>query len=130
MSNDISDAQLEAWLDQEARRIAETIRTHRWAVEYIMGERETPPFAYTVGLFGLGHPELIVFGLDHSSSGQLLNSFGERILEGGDLLPGEVITPEGADTQVRVEVFPDPGAALYGANDFYHRPREYSVPAL
>jgi hypothetical protein len=33
------------------------------SVEYVIGTKERQPsFAYTIGLFAYGHPELLVFG--------------------------------------------------------------------
>ena len=63
------DPQTIAWLEQEDERLAQVIRTHRFAVQYVYpgnapGE---PGFGYTVGLFGLGHPELVVAGWTTSS---------------------------------------------------------------
>jgi Domain of unknown function (DUF4262) len=52
------DPQTTAWLDQEDAHLAQVIRAHRWAVQYV-GEGEEPgepAFGYTIGLFGLGHP--------------------------------------------------------------------------
>jgi hypothetical protein len=43
------------------------------------GNSQVPPsFAYTVGLFGLGHPELVVLTTGSQTSGGLLNHLGER----------------------------------------------------
>lgn len=122
-------AQLTAWNDQEDRRVTALIRRYGCFIQAVAGEKPYPPFAYTVGLFGLGHPELIVFGLDTESAGGTLNWFFERVRKGRDLTPGEVILPPGSDTRFLVEEFPDPGSALYAANRHYQRPREVSVPA-
>lgn len=120
--------QFTAWLDQEGRHVTEIVRLHGCFIQAIHGDGGLPPFAYTVGLFGLGHPELIVFGLDIDSAGHTLNWFFDRIRSGSDLTPGEVVRPSGSDTRFLVEEFPDPGAAVYSANRFYQRPREASVP--
>ncbi|WP_425310911.1 DUF4262 domain-containing protein [Ammonicoccus fulvus] len=60
-------------------------------MQAIHGDGQGPPFCYTVGLFGLGHPELIVFGLDHESAGHTLNWFFDRIRRGEDLMPGQLV---------------------------------------
>ncbi|WP_186808286.1 DUF4262 domain-containing protein [Agrococcus baldri] len=125
-----SDAQTLAWLDQQDRRTTEIIRAHGWAVEYIFGEANSPPFAYTIGLFGLGHPELIVFGLDSGSAMRILNMLAERVEANQDLRPGEIAELEGTSTRIRVDPFPHPERALFAANRFYQRPDEASVPAL
>lgn len=125
-----TDAQTLAWLDQEDRRTTEVIREYGWAVQHVLGEAESPPFAYTIGLFGLGHPELIVFGLDSASAGRMLNALGERIRGNRDLRVGESIELDGTSTRVRVDPFAHRERALFAANRFYRRPDEASVPAL
>ncbi len=118
-----------AWLDQEDRRTTEIIRTHGCYIQGVFGDSERPPFAYTVGLFGIGHPELIVFGLDLGSAAHALNWFFARIKDGQDLTPGEIVEPPGSHTRFLVEEFPSPGDALFAANRHYQRPSHASVPA-
>lgn len=49
-----------------------------------------PSHAYTTGLTSLGHPELIVYGLEPGIAGSILNTVGHRIaLAGGKLTAGE-----------------------------------------
>ena len=70
----MTDVQTQAWLDQEDTRVAQTIRRRGWYIQYVLscrrtmpggdrGHLEDPPFAYTVGLFGMGHPELLIVGV-------------------------------------------------------------------
>jgi len=125
-----TDAQTIAWLDQEDRMVTEIVRRHGWALQYVGGEEESPPFAYTIGLFGLGHPELVVFGLDYSSAAGLLNGLGAKVRENEDILAGQILPFEGTDTRVRADVLPNPGQVLFAANRFYQRPDEASVPAF
>jgi len=76
------DPQTTAWLDQEDARLAQVIRAHRWAVQYV-GEGDEPgepAFGYTIGLFGLGHPELVVVGLGHQKCHGVL----DRVARAGD----------------------------------------------
>lgn len=87
------DARTRAWLDQERAWLKDTIRLHGFAIQYIGGgvcshpgckggdDRE-PPFGYTVGLFGIGHAELIVVGLDQETTGAILNSLGWIVQDG------------------------------------------------
>jgi hypothetical protein len=126
-----TDPQTIAWLDQEDARLAQTIRTHRVAVQYVVrGETsDEPPFGYTVGLFGVGHPELVVVGMGHESACGYLNRAAGMVLDGRDFVPGELITDSG-EVVLTVEVVPNPGEILYSANRFYARPDEYSVPAF
>lgn len=130
MPSEPDDAAVLAWLDQEDRHVAEIIRAHGCYLEYVIGEGARPSFAYTIGLFGLAHPELIVFGLDTRRSASALNTFFDRVRGGGDLTPGEIARPWGDTVAFLVEEFPDPGSTLFGANRHYRRPREASVPAL
>lgn len=125
-----NDAQTLAWLDQQDRMTTETVRRHGWMVQYVMGEEQSPPFAYTVGLFGLGHPELVVFGLDYESAMGLLNLLGEKVRENHDISAGQILSFDGTDTRVRADVLPNAGDVVFAANRFYQRPDEASVPAL
>ena len=127
-----NDAQTIAWLDQEDARLAQVIRTHRLAVQYVAAgeESDEPCFGYTVGLFGLGHPELVAVGLDYDVAGGLLNKFAGMVVAGRDLVPGEVIHDDDGIAVVTVEVVPNPAEILFSANRFYQRPDEFSVPAF
>jgi hypothetical protein len=126
------DAQTIAWLDQEDARLAQVIRTHRLAVQYVSAgeESDEPCFGYTVGLFGLGHPELVAVGLDYEDTGGLLNKVAGLVVDGRDLVPGEVLHDDDDVPVVTVEVVPNPAEILYSANRFYQRPDEFSVPAF
>lgn len=135
------NARIQAWLDQEDARMASIIRRHGWAVEYIGGEfcsvpgcdggdDEGPPFAYTVGLFGMGHPELLVFGLDPDDTYDLLNYIGEGVRIDEVLIPGQPLEIEGWGHRVIPEEVPNPGEIVFSANRFYQRPSEASVPVL
>ncbi|MGH3650366.1 MAG: DUF4262 domain-containing protein [Acidimicrobiia bacterium] len=135
------NARLQAWLDQEDARIASVIRRHGWAIEYIGGgscsvpgcdspEDEGPPFAYTVGLFGLNHPELLVFGLDAHDSCGVINTLGDRVLEDEALVPGQLVTVGEWPHRIVPEEVPNPGEIVLSANRYYQRPPQYSVPVL
>lgn len=135
------NARIQAWLDQEDARLASVIRRYGWAIEYIGGGmcsapgcdgggHDGPPFAYTVGLFGMGHPELLVFGLGHEDSGVLLNSLGEVVHNDGSLIPGRLLELEEWGQRVVPEEVPNPGEIVFSANRFYQRPAEASVPVL
>lgn len=134
-------AQFQAWVDQDDARMTAVVREYGWSIEYIGGgvcsypgcdgsDDEGPPFAYTVGLFGLGHPELLLFGLGPGDSLEVLNSLGRRIREGENLLPGVELTVAGWPHRVVPETVPNPGEIVFGANRFYQRPDEFSVPVL
>ncbi len=51
--------------------MSEFIRPYGCSLEHVMpcdGDTVHTSFCYTIGLFGLGHPELLVFGLDQASA--------------------------------------------------------------
>lgn len=126
------DPALQAWLDQEDRHTAETIRRYGTYIQYVGGDsraRETT-FAYTVGLFGLGHPELLIFGLCPHDTAMVLNDVSERIRAGDDLTPGDLLSFDHWSRRVLVETVPNPGSIVFAANRFYQRPDEASVPVL
>lgn len=135
------DSQTQAWIDQEEARLAETVRMHGWAIQYIGGSScsrpgcecptsNEPPFAYTIGLFGLAHPELLIVGVDAQTAAEVLNDLGNRVRNGEPLLPGQFITFEKWPHRIIPEAVPNPGEILLGANAYYQRPSDYSVPAL
>lgn len=128
----IPDPAVQAWLDQEDRYTAEVIRRHGTFIQYVGGDdrRRETSFAYTVGLFGMGHPELLVFGLCLHDTGAVLNELAARIRDGADLAPGDRVTVDHRVRHLRVEAVPNPGAIVFAANRFYQRPDEASVPVL
>ena len=126
------DPALIAWLDQEDKRTAQTIRAHGTWIEYVFGDpaRRETPFAYTIGLFGMGHPELLVFGLDPRTTGLLLNDLSDRVRGGEDFVGGDVVGFAGWSHHVVFEAVPNPGEIVFSANRFYQRPDEASVGVL
>lgn len=140
------DPSLQAWLDQEDKRTADIIRTHGVYIQYVGGsecaccdhfdqepaepEAHSTPFAYTVGLFGIGHPELLIVGTDPGTAMGVLNDVSARIRAGRDLVPGELLTFDGWAHRVTVEIVPNPGEIAFAANRFSQRPDEHSVPLL
>jgi uncharacterized protein DUF4262 len=145
------DPQTTAWLDQEDTHLAQLIRAHRWVVQYVFPAADDdlpvedddflaqddvaadgggPPFGYTIGLFGLGHPELVVVGLGHDNTHAILQRVAALVADGRDLVAGELLTfPDRPDALV-VEALPNPGEVLFVANRHYRRPDEHSVPAF
>lgn len=126
------DPAIQAWLDQEDERTAQVIRTHGTSIQYVGGDdrRRQPPFAYTVGLFGIGHAELLVVGVNPGTANGLLNEVAGRIRSGGAILPGELLVFDDWAHRVVVEQVPNPGEIAFAANRFYRRPDEHSVPLL
>jgi hypothetical protein len=118
-------------LGQERTRIADTIRRYGWSIQYVIGDcTNGPSFAYTLGLLGMGHPELLIFGANQSTSANVLNDLGERVRAAARLGHGDLITFDGWAHRVELRQVPNPGEILFTANEFYLRPDEASVPAL
>jgi hypothetical protein len=122
------------WSDQQDARLRETIRAHGWAVQAVFGNhrRRHPDFAYTVGLWGFGHPELLVVGLPAQTACRLLNELGELVRAGGVLRAGDTVDcPElrGGRTLCLRRV-PDPERILFVAQNVYGGPGLRVVPAL
>lgn len=128
----MNDVQVQAWLDQEDEWAAQTIREHGWAIQFVFPCEDDPgtTIAYTIGLFGMGHPELVVTGLDAEGAGCLLNDVGERVRKGQNLIPGQLLTFEHWPHRVFVEEIPNPEQILFAANRHAQRPDEASVPAF
>ena len=64
-----------------------------WHVVLIPEDDEGPAFAYSVGLFeNLGHPEIVVLGLDLDVMHRLINLIGEEVKRGRRLADGEVVS--------------------------------------
>jgi hypothetical protein len=89
-----------------------------------------PAFAYTVGLFGMGHPELLIFGVSPDDAATILNTLGERIRAGDNLVPGQLLTHTDWRRRIVVEKLPNPGEIVFSANRHYGRPPGFSVPVL
>jgi hypothetical protein len=138
----MTTAQITAWMDQDDAHVSAVIRKHGWFIQYVGGglcsapgcdcgdEDDGPPFAYTVGLFGLGHPELLIFGATAGTAAGVLNELSTRIKVGADLFPGQLLTFEQWPHRIVPEVVPNPGDVVLAANRHYQRPSETSVPVL
>jgi hypothetical protein len=121
-----------AWLDQQDALVAHNIRRFGVHIEFVFGERQRreTTFAYTVGLFGMGHPELLVFGVTPHVASLILNEIAGRIRNGSNVVPGTVIDLPRAGRSVVAEEVPNPGDIVFTANRHYQRPDEVSVPVL
>lgn len=131
----------QAWLDQEDARVCDHIRRFGVSIQLIGGgtcsypgctgtAKDSPNFAYTVGLFGIGHPELAAIGLSKPELHTLVNGAARLVLGGGALLPAVEVSIDGVDRRVMVEKVPNPGDIAFAANRHYGCPSESSVPVL
>ena len=142
---------LQAFWDQQRRQIIDHIRRYGVHLTYVSDELagrcaccrylesvgadpgpepgpDGPAFCYTTGLYGVGHPELLIFARGQTESMVLLNTLTRQIIQGEDLLPGEEVWV--GNRRMLVEEVPNPGDIVFDANGFYERPPEVSVPVL
>jgi hypothetical protein len=116
------------WADQYDAWQRETIRRHGWALQGLDGDEDGPPYVYTVGLSGFGHPELIVFATAQAAAARLLNELGELVRAGRTLVAGQrVVAPSG---DVHLLAFPEAEHWLFAADDLYGTPGGAGVRAL
>jgi hypothetical protein len=138
------DPKTVAWLDQDDSLVADNIRRYGLHITMVNGglcaccgddpadQLESGPinFAYTTGLFGLGHPELLIFSVNQATAMGVLNDLGGRIRRGANLCHGELVTFPDWPHRIVCEQVPNPGDIVFGANRHYQRPRWTSVPVL
>ena len=97
-------------------------------LQAVLADEESPPFVYTVGLTGFGHPELILFATSHNTAAVVLNELGEMVRAGRRFGACEQVTV--SPGRVHLLDLPRSDSWLFGANDLYRRPGEPPVPAL
>lgn len=122
-----SDEELDAEYEQIFRaRIRGLVNDGRW---FVMSVEGWPPFAYTIGLWSRGHPELCVFGIEHHQACALLNEIAQRVVDGARVDDGDEFE---CNHGLPLTAFrlPDPGQVVLRANWFYRRKPRNSVPAL
>jgi Domain of unknown function (DUF4262) len=71
----------EATVDDYLDELRDTIRRHRWVVQYVEDDRR--PFAYTIGLHDLGLPELMITGLRAQTAYGVLNCTARMMVDDG-----------------------------------------------
>jgi hypothetical protein len=130
----MTDIQTQAWLDQEDAHAAEIIRRVGWLINYVGScgchDHDGPPFAYTVGLFGMHHPELLLLGVSQADALGIFNTLGARIRDGETLTPGTIVTFEQWSGRIVPEEVPNPHEIVFAANRYYGLPQGLSVPVL
>lgn len=83
----------------------------------------------TTGLFGIGHAELVVLGLDQRTTATVLNGAAHRVTaHGEDLMPGQVLQLAGRS--LLVEEVPNSGMICFEVHDYDERPPREPVDAL
>lgn len=114
--------QYDAWL-------RETIRRCGWALQAVPADDEdAPPFVYTVGLTGFGHPELVLFATSQATAAAVLNGLGELVRGGRALTAGETVALHSG--RVHLLSFPESADWLFAADQLYRSDGGAPVPAL
>jgi hypothetical protein len=107
------------------------ILEHGWFLQAVEGEdHRNPPFAYTVGLSRLGHPELIAFGMHPECAHAAVEPLVRQVLAGRRFDEGDDLTAVYDDLPPELLRFPDSSTHLFVANDLYRAPGRPPVPAL
>jgi uncharacterized protein DUF4262 len=139
---EMTDVAASARHDQEMRDFAEKIRKYGWAIQGVGGDRcaccpggiareRSKLFAYTIGMFGIAHPEFLIFPKRLEDAQRALNAIAHRVhCHGEQFIPGQVVDFDGWRHRATVEEVPNPGEIVFTANRFYQRPNEASVPVL
>ncbi|MBC7374956.1 MAG: DUF4262 domain-containing protein [Frankiales bacterium] len=108
---------LDESLEQFYERVVRPqIDSFGWFIQYVYGEGNAAPYAYTIGLTEHGYPELIATGVTVPEAASLLNAGGD-LLHHRQLLHGERVTVAGR--RVKVVGLPHPEAHLLFAGDVY-----------
>lgn len=115
---------LRALFDQQNAQMRDTIERRGWAVEYVLGEDDSPAFGYTVGLWRLRHPELVSFGYDCSTTHGLLDRLARQVCDGARLQAGQDL--ELAGQPLQLFDIPNPHEVILGSWSFFRD----VVPAL
>lgn len=71
------------YMDELLINVESSVQRRGQHIQYVLGDEDLPPWAYTIGMTDtLGHPELVVFGVDPESSMGILNDIYERLRNG------------------------------------------------
>lgn len=114
--------------DEQDRRVIDTVLKHGWQVIMVAegagcddpdhdehsdhDDHGGPAFAYTIGLgHRVGHPELLMSGLDPHLMHRCLNGIAQRIMMGLRLSPGDALENVLAGVPVAVEQVSDAALA-------------------
>lgn len=107
-----------------------TIAHHDCAVVCIEANEDTPPFAFSVGLFQrFQHPELLIMGLSHDAAQQVINACRDRIRGGDVLRDGFSYGPILADRRIAMRaIHPDHHPGYLGTARWFYE--QHPFPAL
>ncbi len=82
------DADQQAYLNW----VATTVGEYGWAISGSHGDDQSPPWAYSVGMWlRCQAPELVLCGLPLENAAAIINAIGARASDGATFSPGDVI---------------------------------------
>ena len=87
-------------------------------------------FGYTIGLTGIGQPELLLRGHDSHRTAAVLGRWAEAVAEGDRFAAGHLLCEGPGGPCWRLVPVPDPGATLLWTAHYYRRPRWPAIQAL
>jgi Domain of unknown function (DUF4262) len=99
-------------------RLVAIMDRHGWATQCVLGGPGRPPYAYTVGLFQYGAPELVVHGLPFRAADGLLGTLGARLRDGARFRHGQVLDDLYPPARWALLDVADPGRHLPEAQGF------------
>jgi hypothetical protein len=118
---------------EQAQEILRTeILAEGWCVMAFEGDGvRNPPFAYTIGLSRIDHPEFITFGMHRECADAAIWPLASAVVEGRRFDEGDDLA-ELYPQQERPQLlrFPDSSFHLIIANELYRTPGGPPVPAL
>lgn len=91
---------------------------HPWVVIGVDRSGCRPPYSYTVGLTGLGHPELVITGLAKDRAAKVLIAVADQLVEAGMPAAGTRLCLPGKRPGEIVRIA-EPGVHLGVAADLY-----------
>lgn len=103
-------------MDDYLNKISDLIDEHGWAVQWVGGDPTQVSFAYTVGLFTRGLPEILIFGLPDDVAQPILNDLAARATSGAGFTDGLVLRDVVAGFPVVLVEVIDSSAYLTVAN--------------
>jgi Domain of unknown function (DUF4262) len=102
--------------------VAATVGEYGWAISGRHGDRHTPPWAYSVGLWLSAQvPELVICGLPVENGAAIINAIGARLAEGAEFTPDDMLVDAcpAALTFRPVDVSWRKGGLFPTSDDFY-----------
>lgn len=74
----------------------EDVKKHGFSVSGVLPGEKNFPYTYTTGLIEtLGHPELVVIGIDNHVARHVIHAVFLHLKKGGKITPGERVVVEG-----------------------------------